>query len=299
MIKTAVIGASGYIGSHLFQRYRKEHQDCIGTSFSSDKPDLIPFDIRKQDIGQLNLEKTGHEAVVISSAKSNISYCENKTLDAFKVNVEGTLNQIKSLSQTSLRIVFLSTDYVFDGIEGNFDDDHQTAPTTIYGKHKKIVEDEIKSLTDDFLVLRLSKIYGQRKGDKTILDEVANLISQDKQVLAAGDQYFCPTYIEDLIDSILNIQKEDLRGYVNVCSPEVWSRYEMHKKLAKVMAKDEILVKKINLYDIPEMRGRPLNTSMICSSLTQKTRTSFIPFEDAIANVANNYKKSNVPTTIG
>jgi len=289
MIKTAVIGASGYIGSHLFQRYREKHSNCVGTSFSNNKSDLIRFDLRNQDIKPLNLEKTGHEAVIIASAKSNISYCENSTQDAFKVNVEGTLNFIESLSKTSMKIIFLSTDYVFDGIEGNFDDDHLTAPTTVYGRHKKFVEDEIEGLTDNFLVLRLSKIYGLRKGDKTILDEAANLLTQDKQVLAASDQYFCPTCIDDLINSIINIQAENLTGYMNVCSPEKWSRYNMFTQLAKHMGKDLSLVKNINLYDLAEMKGRPLDTSMICSRLIQETETRFISLENAIQKIIKHY----------
>ena len=293
MIKTAVIGASGYIGSHLLRKYREQYPDCVGTSFSNNTNELIHFDIRNPNIGHLKLEETGHQAVIITSAKPNISYCENKSQQAFEVNVEGTFNLIRKLSRTSLKIIFLSTDYVFDGIKGNFGDNHPTAPTTVYGKHKKLVEDEIKSLTDNFLVLRLSKIYGLKKGDKTILDEAANLLTQEKQVLAASDQYFCPTYIEDLVNSIINIQELDLRGYMNLCSPEVWSRYEMHKKTAKLMSKDANLVTKINLYDIVEMKGRPLKTSMICNRLIGETDCRFISFNDAIEKVADNYRKNS------
>jgi dTDP-4-dehydrorhamnose reductase len=290
MIKTAVIGASGYIGRHLLDKYRTQYPDCVGTSFSSDVLDLIPFDIRNPNIEPLNLERTGHKAVIIASAKPNISYCENEPLKAYEVNVKGTLQLIKNLSATSLKIIFLSSDYVFDGIKGNFDDHHPTAPTTSYGRHKKIIEHEIRALTDNFLVIRLSKIYGLKKGDKTILDEAANLLQQNKQVLAASDQYFCPTYVGDLIQAIINIQEKDLTGYMNVCAPEIWSRFEMHTTLAQFMEKDISLVKEINLHDLPEMKRRPLNTSMICSRLNQETQTQFVSFKDSISKVASKYK---------
>jgi dTDP-4-dehydrorhamnose reductase len=295
MIKTAVIGASGYIGSHLLERYRGKYPDCVGTSFSSHVSDLVHFDIRDPNIGHLKLEETGHQAVIITSAKPNISYCENKTQEAYEVNVRGTLNLIKNISKTSLKIIFLSTDYVFDGIEGNFNDDYSTAPTTVYGKQKEVIEKEIRNLTDNFLVLRLSKVYGLKKGDKTILDEGANLLNQNKQVSAASDQYFCPTYINDLVQAIINIQEKDLTGYMNICSPEMWSRFEMHTQLAHHMDKEISLVKRINLYDLAEMTGRPLNTSMICSRLSQETETRFISFQDAIVNVARNYEKGRAP----
>ena len=194
------------------------------------------------------------------------------------------------MSKTSLKIIFLSSEYVFDGIQGNYHDDHPRKPRTVYGKHKKIVEDKIKNLTDNFLVLRLSKNYGLKKRDTTILDEAANLLSQRKKVLAAGDQYFNPTFIDDLVQAIINIQEKDLTGYINVCAPETWSRFEMHTQLAQSMNQDKESIKKINLYDIPEMKGRPLNTSMACNRLKQETQSTFISLKEAINKVASNYK---------
>ncbi len=77
---------------------------------------------------------------------------------------------------------------------------------------------------------------------------------------------------------------------INVCAPETWSRFEMQTQLAQIMNKDINLIKKIKLYDIPEMKGRPLNTSMVCNRLNQDTQSVFISLKDAISRVANNYK---------
>ena len=290
MIKTAVIGASGFIGHHLINKYRLQYPDCIGTSFLNNKTNLLKFDIKNPNIEPLNLERTGHKAVIITAYKSNIFYCENEPSKAYEINVGGVLQLIKNLSKTSLKIIFLSSEYVFDGIQGNYNDDHPRNPKTVYGKHKKIIEDKIKNLTDNFLVLRLSKNYGLKKGDNTILDESANLLSQRKEVLAAEDQYFNPTFIDDLVQAIINIQEKDLTGYINVCAPETWSRFEMHTQLAQIMNQDKKSIKKIKLYDIPEMKGRPLNTSMVCNRLKQETQSTFISLNDAMKKVASNYK---------
>ena len=290
MIKTAVIGASGFLGSYLISNYRSQYPDCIGTSYSNQLPKLLSFDIKNPNIKHLNLERTGHKAVIIASYISKISDCENESLKACEVNVDGTLQLIKNLSKTSLKIIFLSSDYVFDGSKGKFIDNHPTVPSTVYGKHKKIIEDEIKNLTNNFLVLRLSKVYGLKKRDETLLDEGANLLNQNKQILAASDQYFCPTFVNDLVQAIKKIQEKDLRGYLNVSAPEIWSRFEMFTQLAQFMNRDTKLIKKIELYDLPEMKGRPLNTSMICERLDKETKSNFISLKDAMIKVANNYK---------
>ena len=61
------------------------------------------------------LEKSGYKDIIITSAKPNISFCEKNSLEAYKINVEGTLKLIKKLKNSSLKIIFLSSDYVFDG----------------------------------------------------------------------------------------------------------------------------------------------------------------------------------------
>jgi dTDP-4-dehydrorhamnose reductase len=290
MIKTAVFGGSGYIGSHLLKKYRSIYPDCLGTSFQSKNKNLTTFDIRNPNIDLLKLEHTGHKAAIITSAKPNIAYCEKESSKSYEVNVSGTIQLIKNLSKTSLKIIFLSSDYVFNGISGNYSDDDKTNPITAYGKHKKKVEDEIKKITDNFLVLRLSKIYGLKKGDNTILDETVNNLKQNKQVLAADNQFFCPTFIDDLINAIIQIQGKNLKGFINLCAPESWSRFDMMTLLAQMTNQDISLVKKIKLYDIKEMQGRPLNTTMTCKRLNREVEAKFISLKDAMVKIVNNYK---------
>ena len=77
---------------------------------------------------------------------------------------------------------------------------------------------------------------------------------------------------------------------MNLCAAEIWSRFEMITLLAQSINQDLDLVKKIKLYDIIEMKGRPLNTSMICERLNQEIETKFVPLKDSIIKIANNYR---------
>ena len=175
MKKTAVVGASGYIGSHLLRRYRTEFPNCVGTSFRHNQPGLHTFDLRKPDVAVLQLAETDHEAVVIASAAPNVAWCESHVDESYVLNVEGTLNLIKQLSKTSIKTIFFSTDYVFDGIsKEKYIDSEETNPITEYGRQKAIVEREIPNLTDNYLICRLSKVYGTTRKDKTLIDYAAD-----------------------------------------------------------------------------------------------------------------------------
>ena len=148
MIKTAVIGASGYIGSHLFRKYRTKFPDCVGTNFLQMKEGLIPFDLREPKVEDLKLEETQHKAVIISSAKSNIAWCEANPKESYQLNVRGTLQLVKQLEKLSLHILFLSSDYVFDGQTGSYSDQAPINPITEYGRQKAEVERELPNLTN-------------------------------------------------------------------------------------------------------------------------------------------------------
>lgn len=291
-MKTAVIGASGYIGRQLWNAYRGRYPDCVGTTFSAQHPELKRFDIRTPDLGALRLQETGHEAVLIASAKPNIAYCEQHPAEAYAVNVAGTLELVRQIARTRMLAIFLSSDYVFEGTGGPHDDDHPPAPTTAYGRQKAEVERVLPTLTANYLVLRLSKIYGVQKGDGTLLDEMAALLAAGKEVRAARDQVFCPTRIDELVTTVQAIQDKGLRGVLNVCNPERWGRADMALALAEEMAVPRSLVNAISLYDIPAMRGRPLDTSMRPSRLTKEVGARFTPLREDIRRVAQLWRRA-------
>lgn len=289
MIKTAVIGASGYVGRHLWRWYRKVYPDCLGTTFSTANPNLAFFDIRRPDIGTLRLEESGHRAVLIASAKPNITFCERQKETAYEVNVRGTLDLIRQLGRTAMQVIFLSSDYVFEGTNGRYADDAETRPTTEYGRQKAFVERELPSLADKYVVLRLSKIYGTCKGDNTLLDEIASRLASGGVVRAAMDQVFCPTHVDDLARAVAAIQDRGLRGVLNVCAPERWSRYNIAAGLARAMHVDPECVQPVSLHELPGMAGRPLDTSMSCPRLEREVGTSFEPLDHSLRQVAANW----------
>lgn len=296
--KTAIIGADGYIGKHLWTELKKFHPDTIGTTYRSNEKKLAYFDIRQADISPLRLEDNGYQAAIICAAKPNVGYCENNQSDSYDVNVRGTLELVRQLGETALQTVFLSTDYVFDGITGNYTDDSSQNPTTEYGRQKAQVEKTIPSLTDRYLIIRIGKIYGLEKGDGTLLDEIASSLASNKPIECAKDQVFCPLYIEDLINSVIEIQSKNQNGVLNLCGAEPWSRYEIAVALSKKMKIELNLVNEISLHDLPSMDGRPLNTTMKCRShVVQELQKSFKPLSEAIEVVASNYKAVVSSTT--
>jgi dTDP-4-dehydrorhamnose reductase len=289
-IKTAVIGASGYVGRFLWQSYQSVFPGAVGTSFSCKEPGLARFDIRNPLLAPLRLEESGHAAVLICSARPNIDFCQREPTAAMAVNVTGTLELVRQIAATSMQVIFISSDYVFDGERGGYTEASAPAPTTEYGRQKALVEKEISSLTDNYLILRLSKIFGVRRGDGTLLDDLASNLTEGKKVRVARDQFFCPTYVGDLVRAVHSIQSRGLCGLVNLCSPEVWSRHEIALAMCSGLSANRELVTAINLHDIAAMAGRPLNTSMRCSPQLVEAGFQFTPLMRCFERVIANYR---------
>ncbi len=289
MIKTAVIGASGYIGHHLFQKYRETFPDCVGTSFSKNKEGLIPFDLRSPHSGALRLVETGHEAVIIASAKPNVNWCESYPKESYELNVSGTLKLVEQLSHYGIHILFFSSDYVFDGKVGHYSDKAYPTPNTEYGRQKAEVEREIPNITQHHTILRLSKIYGTTWKDNTLLDALAADLLGGKKIKVASDQFFSPTHIDDVVAMTLHIQALKIKGLVNLCHSNKYSRYQIAVKLASALTVSSTLLEKISLHSFPGMETRPLDTSILCSPALEAMQSSLWSMDDAIQQVASNW----------
>ena len=292
MKKTAVIGASGYIGSHLWKSYRDHFPDCVGTAFSKSSEVLHHFDIRNPDLKSLRLLETGHECVIIASAKPSVEYCEQYKNLAYEVNVKGVLDLVKQIDEAGLPVIFLSTDYVFQGTSAPYRDTDLPQPTTEYGRQKFAVETNLPSLISNYLILRLSKIYGTQRGDGTLLNEISHKFLSNSEMRMATDQMFCPTHISDIVEVIHSLQSLSSKGTFNLCSPQGTSRYNIAMLMANEMNADKNLVHPIFLHDIPSMHLRPLDTRMHPSDIVTKIKPQFISVEQSITQIARLFRTS-------
>jgi dTDP-4-dehydrorhamnose reductase len=290
-VKTAVIGASGFVGRRLLQIYRGVFADAVGTSFSKSHADLKPLDLRQPDLASLRLEETGHQAVLITAAQTDMNLCEREPEKTAEVNVRGILELCRQVSRTSMQVIFFSTESVFDGKTGDYDDDAPTNPVNVYGRQKEKVEQELPKLTDNYLILRLSKQFGIEKGDKTMLDSMASALAAGQHLKLAHDQVFCPTFVGDTVRAVCAIQAKKLRGLLNTCIPESWSRYRAAQELIKVMGAAPGLIESVRLHDVPGMENRALNTVMKCSRLQREVGNVYAPMQHYIEIVGRNWSK--------
>ncbi len=292
MIKTAIIGRTGFIGNALYSECKKAHPDCIGTTRQSTKGDWDYLNLLDPDIAALKLAESGHKAAIICAAITGLKVCENEK-EYTKRMTEGTIQLIQQLVKEGIKPIYFSSDTVFDGKKGSYDDEAPLNPVNEYGKQKAEIERRMKEICkENYLIVRLTKIFTLEYGDRTILDDMASVLISGGTIRAAYDQIFSITLLSDVINAIQLLQKNNVTGVVNVSSPEVWSRYDLAVKMADCLGVSSKNVQRMSLDDLGEPFLRPKNTTLVTKRLDQEINYKFTSIEQCIKQVTDMWNKN-------
>lgn len=285
--KTAIIGAGGFLGKRLFAAHRKEHHDCVGTFHSSGQPIV---DLKNPTISHLRLKETGHEQAIIAAFVVDVKKCEFEVEYTRQRNVDGVMSLVDQIIRAGIKPIFLSTDWVFDGKKGSYKDSDKTDATCGYGAQKAEVERLIQERyrEDQYLIIRLSRMFTIEKGDNSTPDQIARTLSRGDEVHAAHDQIFGPLLVDDAVRAIIGLQKRNASGIVNVNSPEVYSRLQLALEIADEMRVERSKIKSISILDIDTIK-RPQKTNMLCERLDEIAPVTFTPTRECLKQIAQNY----------
>jgi dTDP-4-dehydrorhamnose reductase len=286
---TAVFGANGFIGRNIYAGLRRTNPATIGLSRRRGAG-LLHLDFTDPDVRQLGLKQRGVTHAVIAAAVSGVAACERQPEQSRCVNVEGTVELARQLTLQGIRVIAFSSDYVFDGACGNYDESSPVNPLNEYGRQKVEMEQRLlHEVGGDLLVIRLSKVFDTAQGSATLLDEMAGKLVQSVPVRAAYDQYFCPTYIDDVVAVTTRLMLTGLTGISHLCAPEKFSRLELARRVAGVFNCDKQLIREISLRQLGEHFARPLDTSMVCGRCAGVLPYDFRTIDDCLEDLREHY----------
>lgn len=244
-VKILITGANGYIGSNLRSFLKEAGYDIYGvTSKQAHEEKICQVDLNDYEKILDFLSSVKPDVVIHTAALSSLSECEKNPKLAMKVNVETTgklIDAIRKIDQ-KVKLVFLSSDYVFDGQRGNYREDDEVNPQTMYGKTKALAEADIKVRLENFLICRTANVYG-RGGN--FFNFVLSALEQNRSVNVFDDAFFTPTYISYLLDSLKALIDLDFRGVIHVAGRQRLTRYDFALKMAETLGKATTLVQPV------------------------------------------------------
>jgi dTDP-4-dehydrorhamnose reductase len=202
------------------------NEDDITALSSSDA------DIRDaKRVGQV-VQESRPEWVVLAAAYTDVDGCESNPELAFAVNRDGVVNVVKAAKEVGARLVFLSSDYVFDGKKtAPYEAGDARNPQSVYGRTKAEAEIKLQELMPDCCIARTSWLFGT--GGKCFPDTILKLAASRAALDVVDDQRGCPTYAPDLARAIKQLCRKNATGIVHVTNAGDCTWFEFAEEIVR------------------------------------------------------------------
>ena len=294
-MKVLVTGGSGLLGSAISHHF-KDFFDVTST-YTTHKLEIEGCKIIFMDITNANsiltsIKKIKPEIIIHTAALVGVGICEKEPEVAHKINVQGTKNIVEVARKINSKIIYISTDYVFDGKKGNYSEQDKPNPINVYGKTK--YEGELLIDTKKNAIVRTS-IYGwniikdKRSFSTWIVDDLRN----NKQINVFIDNINSMMLVNNLAEALKEFIDKELSGVMNIVSSEKTSKYGFALKLAEVFKLDKELIKPIRNDEAPGSDKRPLDVSLSTSKARKELKTKLLSAKESLLELkkleANNY----------
>lgn len=220
------------------------------------------------------------DVIVHSAALTDVDRCEREKELAYKMNVEGTRALAEAAEKSGSFLVYISTDYVFDGLRGMYREDDCTNPVNYYGCSKLLGE----QFCSDGCIARTCVIYGSRpaSGKINFALWLINSLKSGKQVRVVTDQFITPTLNTNLAQMVLEAADLRLRGIYNLAGATRVSRYDYALELARVFDLDSNLIVPSRMADLKWDARRPIDSSLDTAKAKRELAEKPLPLNEAL-----------------
>ncbi len=222
-MRVTIFGASGLLGKALMREWSGDTVTGL-TSHGAD--------IRDAKRVQQAVQESGPEWIVLAAAYTDVDGCEGNPERAFAVNRDGAVNVAMAAKLVGARLVFLSSDYVFDGKKAApYETDDARDPQSVYGRTKAEAEIKLLELMPDCCIARTSWLFGT--GGKCFPDTILNLAASRPALDVVNDQRGCPTYAIDLARAIIHLCRKNANGIVHVTNMGNCTWFEFAEEIVR------------------------------------------------------------------
>lgn len=259
MKRLFITGGSGLLGSR-FSKFTDEYE--VTTTYNKNPMDnSVKLDITDEKDVINKIESLSPDLVVHPAALTNVDYCEDHKEEAYKINAQGTLNMVKACEKIDSKLIYVSTDFVFDGKEGSYKETDKTNPISYYGLSKLKGEEFVQESDIKSAIVRVSVLYGWHENFNYVM-WVIDELKKGNNINIVTDEYNSPTYAENAAEAILKIFSKNKEGIYHIAGDERINRFDFAKNIAKVFELDETLINPIKSEDLIRKARRPLDSSL-------------------------------------
>ena len=279
----------GFLGEYVLQEFKKN-----GHTVNSSRLKNCSNEDFKLDISDLNsifevIEKTKADLLINCAAITDLDFLEKNPDVGFEINSIGAKNIAIASKKYNAKLIHISTDGIFDGINGMYDENDIANPINTYGKTKLLAEKYVKQESNNYLILRTNFIGFDPSGGN-LLNWMITKLSNNEEIVGFSDVYFTPleiSYLSHLIYKLSSIQKNLV---LHLSSNQKISKYDLALMVAEIFNLDKNLIKKGSISELNLTAPRPKDTSL-SNIQTQKILDEKFPsLRNTLKKIKSNFK---------
>ena len=296
MSKLLILGASSSVGRHLWNRLGPDR--AIGTYRAHAIDGGRRFDSVSMRLAEVVRPGEASHAVILVADPQPDS-CVRDPQASRRLNVEAMTRLIQDIWTLGMVPIFASTDYVFDGVKGNYVETDQARPILLYGAQKLEVEDFLTTSGQPHAILRLSKVYGDVPGDGTLFAAWLDTILKGATTIrCATDQAFSPVHVGDVGDAFVAAAERGLSGLFHCTGNQRFTRLELLELLITEIRRYrpvKMAVEHCSIHDFSMPEKRPVDTSMVAGKLMAATSLKPLPVEERVRRLVTRAIQGDAP----
>ena len=270
LVKNRIIvtGSNGMLGQRTVEFYStNEKVELLATSIEEksviSSVDYVQCDIKSRESIKKVIYDYCPDFIVHTAAFTNVDLSEKMREEAWRINVKGVEYLAEAARAIDAQMIHISTDYIFDGKNGPYNENDSPNPIGYYGRTKLASENALRISGTLFTILRTNVLYGiARNSRPDFVRWVVNALSKKEKIRIVKDQINNPTFIDDLVQAINKIIDFKKTGVYNIGGKEFLSRLEFTNRIADFFKLNKNLITPITTEELNQPARRPLNSGL-------------------------------------
>jgi dTDP-4-dehydrorhamnose reductase len=270
-MKFLITGSAGLIGSQVVADLEKQ-EHVVYSCYHDTKPlngTPIKLDLTNQNNIKEIFNQIKPDRIIHLAAMTGVDQCEEEQDHAMKINATATETIAKEAAKQHAFLVYVSTDYVFDGKKGMKKEDDAPNPIGFYGKSKLAGEITLNKMASGWSIARTSTPFGLHPKKKSFPLWVKESMESKKEIPILVDQFTSPTYVPNLSQMLIEIATKQIAGIIHLAGATRISRYEVARLIAGKLDLDKKLIIPTKTDDMNWKAPRPKDSSLDVSFATE------------------------------
>lgn len=265
-MKVFIAGASGLVGGNCMRHFSEQGWEVAGSYFSFPVDGMKFYNTLEPDHpDNFDVVSWSPDVIVHCGALTHVDYCESHEEESYQKTVQSTRNLLELAKQCRARFVYISTDYVFDGEKGPYQETDPVAPLSIYGRHKLEAEQLALDTLGDTLVLRVTNVYGEEIRGKNFVARIIDqcIKGQPLTLKLPYDQYATPANAYDIARAMFLLLRDGKSGVYHIASTDFMNRVELALRVLQYFPDASYELIPVSTKELHQPAVRPLTGGFV------------------------------------